>query len=50
MGGVWVAFIPNVITNLPMYLLALVSGTIVTAITVGLLKKPVDEHLESGGA
>lgn len=38
-GGVWVMFIPNVINNLPMYLLALVAGTVVTAVTVGLLKK-----------
>lgn len=40
-GGIWVMFIPNVINSLPMYLFAIVAGTIVTAVTVGLLKKPV---------
>lgn len=39
-GGIWVMLIPNVMNNLPMYLLALVAGTIVTALSVGLLKKP----------
>ncbi|WP_067840485.1 PTS fructose transporter subunit IIC [Amphibacillus sediminis] len=43
-GGVWVMFIPNVINNLPMYILALIAGTIVTAIMVGLLKKPVQKE------
>lgn len=33
--------IPNVMNNLPMYLLAIVAGTLVTAVAVGLLKKPV---------
>ncbi|MEZ2717858.1 PTS fructose transporter subunit IIC [Niallia circulans] len=46
-GGVWVMFIPNVINNLPMYLLALVAGTAVTAVTVGLLKKtPIKKEQE----
>lgn len=40
-GGIWVMVIPNVINNVPMYLLAIVAGTVVTAISVGLLKKPV---------
>ncbi|SDD63879.1 PTS system, fructose-specific IIC component [Terribacillus halophilus] len=40
-GGIWVMFIPNVINNLPMYIFSLVAGSFVTAITVGLLKKPV---------
>ncbi|MFQ7235400.1 MAG: PTS fructose transporter subunit IIC, partial [Enterococcus hulanensis] len=40
-GGIWVMLIPNVMNNLPMYLLAIVAGTLVTAIAVGLLKKPV---------
>ncbi|EOH98068.1 PTS fructose transporter subunit IIC [Enterococcus pallens] len=40
-GGIWVMLIPNVMNNLPMYLLALVAGTVVTALSVGLLKKPV---------
>lgn len=40
-GGIWVMIIPNVMNNLPMYLLAILAGTLVTAIAVGLLKKPV---------
>ncbi|MDU5333932.1 fructose-specific PTS transporter subunit EIIC [Enterococcus sp.] len=43
-GGIWVMLIPNVMNNLPMYLLAIVAGTIVTAMAVGLLKKPVTEE------
>lgn len=46
-GGIWVMFIPNVITNLPMYLLAMVSGTLVTCFAVGFLKRPVEERLSS---
>ena len=42
-GGIWVMLIPNVMNNLPMYLLAIVAGTVVTALSVGLLKKPVNE-------
>lgn len=42
-GGVFVMLIPNVISNLPVYLLAIVLGAVVTAVTVGLLKKPVTE-------
>ena len=41
-GGIWVMLIPNVMNNLPMYLLALVAGTIVTAVSVGVLKKPIN--------
>lgn len=40
-GGIWVMLIPNVMNNLPMYLLAIVAGTLVTAVAVGLLKKPI---------
>lgn len=42
-GGIWVMLIPNVINNLPMYLLAIIAGSVVTALMVGLLKKPVTE-------
>ncbi|MBD3948738.1 PTS transporter subunit EIIC [Tuanshanicoccus lijuaniae] len=42
-GGIWVMFIPNVIHNLPMYILAIFAGTIVTAISVGTLKKEIKE-------
>lgn len=40
-GGIWVMAIPGVITNLLMYIVALLAGSIVTAIAVGLMKKPV---------
>ncbi|MEO1771224.1 PTS fructose transporter subunit IIC [Candidatus Enterococcus ferrettii] len=40
-GGIWVMLIPNVMNNLPMYFLALVAGTVVTALSIGLLKKTV---------
>jgi PTS system fructose-specific IIC component len=38
-GGFWVIFIPHVVSNIPVYLLAIAAGTVVTAIMVGLLKK-----------
>lgn len=40
-GGVFVLPIPNAVTNLGMYLVALVVGTVVTAVLLGVLKKPV---------
>lgn len=43
-GGIWVMLIPNVMNNLPMYLLAIVAGTVVTALAIGLLKKTVTEE------
>lgn len=43
-GGIWVMFIPNVLNNLPMYLLAIAAGTLVTAIMVGVLKKTIKEN------
>jgi PTS system fructose-specific IIC component len=42
-GGVWVMLIPNVINQLPMYLLAILAGTVMTTLSLGLLKKNVDE-------
>ncbi|WCS25536.1 fructose-specific PTS transporter subunit EIIC [Methylobacterium sp. NMS14P] len=38
-GGLFVLPIPNAVTNLPGAVLALVAGTLVTALAVGLLKK-----------
>ena len=38
-GGIWVLPIPNVIGNLLMYVVALVAGTVVTALAVGFLKR-----------
>jgi PTS system fructose-specific IIC component len=40
-GGVFVLAIPNVLTSLPIYLLAIVAGTVVTAVAVGTLKRRV---------
>lgn len=40
-GGIWILPIPNVITNLPMYVLALVAGSIVTCLSVALLKRKI---------
>ncbi|WP_019586440.1 PTS fructose-like transporter subunit IIB [Deinococcus apachensis] len=42
-GGVFVLFIPNAVTNLPMYIVAIVAGTLVSTLLLGLLKKPVVE-------
>ena len=42
-GGIWVMLIPNVLNDLPMYLVAIASGTVVTALSIGLLKKSVEE-------
>ncbi|MCA0177735.1 MAG: fructose-specific PTS transporter subunit EIIC [Proteobacteria bacterium] len=39
-GGVFVLPIPNAVTNLPMYAVALVAGTVATAVLLGLLKRP----------
>ena len=43
-GGIWVMFVPNVIGNLGMYLVAIAAGTIVTATCVGLFKKNITEE------
>lgn len=44
-GGIWVMLIPNVLNDLPMYLVAITSGTVVTALSLGLLKKTVEEKV-----
>jgi PTS system fructose-specific IIC component len=40
-GGVFVLLIPNVVTNLPQYALAIVVGTVVTAGALFVLKRPI---------
>jgi PTS system fructose-specific IIC component len=40
-GGVFVLPIPNVVTNLPLYLLAIVIGTLVTTAALFVLKRPI---------
>ncbi|SIS83917.1 PTS fructose transporter subunit IIC [Kroppenstedtia eburnea] len=42
-GGVFVFFIPHAITHLLPYMLSIAIGTLVTAVFVTLLKKPVQE-------
>ena len=41
-GGIFVLPIPNAVTHLAMYVVAIAAGTIVTALAVGLLKRPVE--------
>jgi len=40
-GGIWVVFIPNVVTNLPLYILSILIGTFVTAGALYALKRPI---------
>ena len=40
-GGVFVLPIPNVVTNLPLYLLAILAGTLVTTGALFILKRPI---------
>jgi len=40
-GGVFLAFIPGVVINYLGYFAALIIGTIVTTIVLGLLKQPL---------
>jgi len=44
-GGIWVLFIPNVVTNLFFYILSIAIGTVVTALVLSILKKPVENSL-----
>lgn len=41
-GGIFVLPIPNAVTNVGMYVVSLVAGTLVTAVALYLLKKPVN--------
>lgn len=41
-GGIFVLPIPNAVTNLGAYVIALVAGTVVTAVLLRILKKPVE--------
>ena len=41
-GGIFVLFIPNAVTNLPMYVVAILAGTVVSTVMLGVLKKPLD--------
>ncbi len=42
-GGVWVLLIPNVVTQLVPYIIAILAGTVVTAGILSFVKKNVSE-------
>ncbi len=46
-GGVFVLPIPNVVTNLPLYLLAILAGTLVTTGALFILKRPIEVEEEA---
>jgi PTS system fructose-specific IIC component len=48
-GGIWVVFIPNVVGNLPLYILSILIGMVVTAGVLFALKRPiaVEETVEA---
>jgi PTS system fructose-specific IIC component len=41
-GGIFVLPIPNAVTHLGMYVVAIAVGTVITALAVGLLKRPLN--------
>jgi PTS system fructose-specific IIC component len=41
-GGIFILPIPNAVTHLAMYVVCLVAGTVVTALLLRLLKRPID--------
>jgi PTS system fructose-specific IIC component len=47
-GGIFVLPIPNAVTNLPMYIVAILVGTLVTTGALYLLKKPLFETIPAG--
>jgi PTS system fructose-specific IIC component len=47
-GGVFVLAIPNAVTNLGWYALAIVAGTIVTALALLVVKRPLEEPQQAG--
>ncbi|MEF2280207.1 PTS fructose-like transporter subunit IIB [Deinococcus sp. YIM 134068] len=47
-GGIFVLFIPNAVTNLGMYIVAILAGTVVSTVLLGILKKPVTEAVLPG--
>jgi len=40
-GGIWVMFIPGVVSNLPLYILSILIGTVITAGMLFVLKRPI---------
>ncbi len=46
-GGIFVLPIPNAVSHLALYALAIVIGTVVTAVLLSLLKKPLEQNKAS---
>lgn len=46
-GGIWVIFIPNVVGNLPLYILSILVGMVVTAGMLFILKRPIAQEATS---
>lgn len=42
-GGVWVLLIPNVVQHLPQYIISILSGAVVSAIILSVIRKPAEE-------
>ena len=42
-GGIWVLAIPHVVTNLVPYIIALIVGTLVSALLLSAIKRPIGE-------
>lgn len=49
-GGVFVLPIPNAVTNLGAYLIAIVTGTVVTTVALFFLKRPLDVKVNRSGS
>jgi fructose PTS system EIIBC or EIIC component len=47
-GGIFVLPIPNAVSHLGMYAVAILAGTLVTAVVVGVLKRPVSRADDPG--
>jgi PTS system fructose-specific IIC component len=43
-GGIWVMFIPGVVGNLPLYILSILIGVVVTAGALFVLKRPIAQE------
>lgn len=44
-GGIFVLAIPGAVTNLPMYVVAILAGTLVSTVLLGVLKRPVEQDV-----
>ena len=49
-GGVFVMLIPGAITNVPMYCAAIAAGAVVTALGLGIFKKPMTTQAQAATA